>query len=493
MTGKRVLFAEFMHETNTFSIQPTDEDAFRRGTLVEGDAIGPAYRGTRTAMGAAFEAADSFEWVASCPVVAYANPSGRVTDAAFDRVAGAILEAASGLDGVLLHLHGAMSTISHDDGEGELLRRLRAAIGPGTPVVVVLDLHATVTDAMARNADALIAYRTYPHVDEYDRVWQAARLLARAMAGEVRPVVSLARPPVLYALDGGRTRSAPMAELLRRGHAIEADGRALAVSIQAGFSSADIHDIGPSIAVTTDGDPAAGQAMAEELAAFVWEQRRHSTITFTPMADAMAAAKAGAAGNRPLVIADYADNPGAGAYGDATTLLRAMLEAGLENAALHAICDPEAVREAAAAGVGRDVTLALGGKVDPAIGGGPLVVTGRVAAITDGDMILHGPMGGGVRRSYGLSLRLRVAGIDVVVISNNGQAIDLAQFTSLGIDPTRRTTLAVKSMQHFRAAFEPIARDVLEVDTGALCTKEFANRGYRAVRRPIWPLDEFEA
>ena len=108
-------------------------------------------------------------------------------------------------------------------------------------------------------------------------------------------------------------------------------------------------------------------------------------------------------------------------------------------------------------------------------------------------MILHGPMGGGVRRSYGLSLRLRVAGIDVAVISNNGQAIDLAQFTSLGIDPTRRTTLAVKSMQHFRAAFEPIARDVLEVDTGALCTKDFANRGYRAVRRPIWPLDEFEA
>ncbi len=491
--ARRVLIAEFMHETNTFSIQATDEAAFRRGTFVTGDAIAPAYRGTRTAVGAGLEAAEALGWVPVCPVVAYANPSGRVTDAAFDRVAGLIVEAARDLDGVLLHLHGAMSTAGHDDGEGELLRRLRASIGPDIPVVVVLDLHATVTEAMARHADALIAYRTYPHVDEYDRVWQGARLLARAMAGEIRPVVALARPPVLYALDGGRTTSAPMVELLRRGDAIEASGRALAVSILAGFSSADLHDIGPSVAVTTDGDRAAGQAIADDLAAFIWAERRHSTIAFTPLADAIAAAKAGEASDRPLVIADYADNPGAGAYGDATVLLRAMLEADLRNAALHAICDPEAVRQAAAAGVGSDVTLSLGGKVDPAVGGGPLVVTGRVAAITDGDMVLHGPVGGGVRRNYGLSLRLRVGGIDVVVISSNGQAIDLAQFASLGIDPTRRSTLAVKSMQHFRAAFEPIARDVMEVDTGALCTKDFLNRGYRAVRRPIWPLDEIEA
>ncbi|MBM0206334.1 MlrC C-terminal domain-containing protein [Micromonospora sp. STR1s_5] len=190
------------------------------------------------------------------------------------------------------------------------------------------------------------------------------------------------------------------------------------------------------------------------------------------------------------MIADYSDNPGAGAYGDATTLLRAMVEADLQHAAFHAICDPEAVRKATAAGVGNEVTLTLGGKVDPAIGGGPLTVTGRVAALTDGEVVLHGPMGGGVRRSYGLSLRLRVGGIDAIVISNNGQAIDLAQFTSLGVDPTCCATIAVKSMQHFRAAFQPIAREILEVDTGALCTKDFFSRPYRRIRRPIWPLDE---
>ena len=487
---RRVLAAEFMHETNTFSIQATDEAAFRRCTFHLANEIPGAFRGTHTSLGAAYEAAERFGWNLVIPVSAHANPSGRVTDAAFDRVAREIVGACEGVDGLLLHLHGAMCTQSHDDGEGELLRRLRDAVGPDVPIMVVLDLHANVSAEMARHANALIAYRTYPHVDQYERTWQAAGLLERAMAGEIKPRVALARRPILYALDGGRTTSAPMMELLRRGDDLEAGGRALAVSVQAGFSSADIHDIGPSIAVTVDGDPAAGQGEAERLMDYAWEQRHHSTIHFTPLAEAIAEAGRVEAGAKPLVISDYADNPGGGAYGDATVLLRAMIAADLQNAALHAICDPAAVREAEAAGVGKTVTLDLGGKVDPAVGGGPLRVTGEVAAITDGWMTLEGPVGGGVRRCYGLSLLLRIGGIEVIVISHNGQAVDLAQFSSLGVDPTRKATLAVKSMQHFRAAFEPIARKVIEIDTGALCTKEFKSRPYRHVRRPIWPLDD---
>lgn len=488
----RVLVAEFMHETNTFSVQPTDEAAFRRCHFHRGNEIPAIYHGTRSALGAAFAAAEDLGWHLVHPIAAHANPSGRVTDACFDTVAGEIVAAATGVDGVLLHLHGAMATTSHDDGEGELLSRLRAAIGRDVPIVVVLDLHATVTEAMAHHANALIAYRTYPHVDEFERVWQGARLLARAMAREIRPVTAVARRPILYALDGGRTTSAPMIELLSRADSLEASGEALVVSIQAGFSSADVHDIGPSVAVSTDGDPVKARALAEGLMDEVWAQRNHSTIHFTPLNDAVAKAKSGERESKPLVIADYSDNPGAGAYGDATVLLNALIDADVRHCAFHAICDPEAVVQAAAAGVGNQVTLSLGGKVDPTAGGGPLTVTAHVAAITDGDVTLYGPMGGGVTRGYGLSARLKIGGIDVVVISNNGQAIDLAQFTSLGIEPTRCATLVVKSMQHFRAAFEPIAREVLEVDTGALCTKNFKARPYRRVRRPIWPLDEIE-
>jgi microcystin degradation protein MlrC len=486
---KRVLVAEFMHETNTFSVQATGEGAFRNSCYYLDDDIPGAFAGTRTSMGAAFEAAEKFEWSAVHPIVTSANPSGRVTDAFFDAVSERILNACEGVDGILLHLHGSMSTQSHDDGEGELLARIRSRTGTETPIIAVLDLHATLTQKMADNANALISYRTYPHIDQYERTWQAAELLEKAMLKQATPQVAVARRPILYALDGGRTTSPPMMELLRRADRIEASGQALVVSIQAGFSSADVHDIGPSIAVTAN-DREAAQTIAEELMDYVWDQRTFSSIHFTPLDEAIARAKAGETGaGKPLVIADYSDNPGSGAYGDATNLLRAVLDADLPNVGFHAICDPEAVLQAQAAGVGNRMTLQLGGKTDPTMGGGPLEVTGHVAAITDGSFIAYGPMGGGARRNYGLSLLLRVGGVEIVVISHNGQATDLGQLTSLGVDPTRKSTLIVKSMQHFRAAFEPIAREVLEVDTGALSTRNFKERPYRKIRRPIWPLD----
>lgn len=486
----RVLLAEFMHETNTFSVQLTDEAAFRNAGCHFGDAIIGAFQGTRTALGAACRAAETFGWTLVPTVAAHANPSGRVTDAAFAFFADKILAGCDGVDGVLLHLHGAMSTESEDDAEGVLLARIRRKVGPDVPIVAVLDLHATVTQAMAENANALIAYRTYPHIDQYERTWQAAELLQRCMKGEVKPRVALARRPILYALDGGRTTSPPYMELLRRADAFEAEGKALVVSVQAGFSSADIHDIGPSVAVTSE-DMVSAQAIAESLMDYAWEQRHFSSIHFTPIAEAMARAKAGeGSATKPLVISDYTDNPGSGAYGDGTNLLRAILQAGLRNVGFHAIRDPEAALAAQAAGVGNDVTLQLGGKVDPSCGGGPLEVTGRVVALTDGRFIAYGPMGGGAWRNYGLSALLRVDGVEIIIITHNGQATDLAQFTSLGVDPARKSTLVVKSMQHFRAAFEPIAREVLEVDSGALATRNFKERGYKNVRRPIWPLDD---
>lgn len=493
--AKRVLIAEFMHETNTFSVQLTDEAVFRHHGVFRDNEVPAAFQGTRTSMGAAFEAAEKFGWSLVHPLVTGANPSGRVTDAAFDVFANMILAACERLDGVLLHLHGAMATESSDDGEGELLKRIRAKVGPDVPVVAILDLHATLTQAMADNANALISYRTYPHIDQYERTWQGAELLDRAMRGEIKPRVAVARRPILYALDGGRTTSPPFMELLRRGDVLEAAGDALVVSVQAGFSSADVHDIGPSIAVTHD-DRGKAQAIAEELMDYAWEQRHFSSIHFTPLKEAMATAKAGEgtlgpeAGGKPLVISDYSDNPGSGAYGDATNLLRAVLDAGLKNVGFHAIRDPEAALAAQAAGVGNRVRLKLGGKVDPSTGGGPLDLDAHVVALTDGHFICYGPMAGGVWRNYGLSALLRVDDVEIIVITHNGQATDLAQFTSLGVDPTRKSTVIVKSMQHFRAAFEPIAREVIEVDTGALSTKNFKERLYKKVRRPIFPLDD---
>ncbi len=495
---KRVLTGRFMHETNTFSVQKTDMALWRRRDFHGANEIPAAFRGTRSALGATFEAADKYGWTLIHPVSANANPSGIVTDDAFDQIGGMIVAAAQQqgpIDGVLLHLHGAMVVDSYEDGEGELLARLRAVLGPDVPVIVTLDLHANVTARMAEHASALIAFRTYPHVDMYERAWQGADLLERAMKGEVKPRTVIARRKMIYGLDRGRHQQGPMAELIARGERLEQLGEALVVSVCAGFSRANIRDVGPSVTVTVDalrgGDAVAarGHAVAEEYMDHAWATRHYESFKLLSVAEAVARAKEGKAGDRPLVVADYTDNPGGGGYGDATAYLKALVEAGVESVAFHAICDGEAVGEGMRAGIG-PATLTFGGKTDPAMGGGPLTLAGEITHLSNGRFIAYGPMGGGLRRDYGPSLVFRVGGIDIILITNNGQAVDLGQFTSMGIDPTRYQTVVVKSMQHFRAAFEPIAREVILVDTGALCAEIYTPELFDKVPRPVWPLDE---
>src|SRR5580693_1162147 len=235
-----------MHETNTFSLQKTDMALWRRRDFHRDNEIPAAFRGTRSALGATFEAAGKYGWTLVHPVSANANPSGTVTDDAFETIAGMILAAAERqgpIDGVLFHLHGAMVTESHEDGEGELLARLRGALGADIPIVVTLDLHANVTQKMADNASALIAFRTYPHIDMYERAWQGAELLERAMSGEIKPRTVIARRPMLHGLDWGRTQKGPMAELIARGEALEQSSDVLAVSVCAGFALANIHNV----------------------------------------------------------------------------------------------------------------------------------------------------------------------------------------------------------------------------------------------------------
>src|SRR5215469_4714194 len=357
----RVLTARFMHETNTFSRVPTDMAMFRRRDFHLENEIPIAFRGTRSAFGATFEAADKFGWTLVHPVSANPNPSGTVTDDAFEQVIAMIFDAVAAkgpIDGALLHLHGAMVSDSHEDAEGEFLARLRKRLGAEAPVVVTLDLHANVTQRMADNANALIAYRTYPHIDQYERAWQGAELLERAMRGEIRPRTVIARRPMMYGLDHGRTQRGPMAELIARGEALENSGEVLAVSICAGFSRANIHDVGPSVTVTASGERA--QAIAEEFVDYAWETRDFTTVKLVSVDEAVALARRGQPGDKPLVIADYTDNPGGGGYGDATAFLKGLVDGGGAGVAFHAICDPEAVREGMRAGVGTKTELTLG-------------------------------------------------------------------------------------------------------------------------------------
>jgi microcystin degradation protein MlrC len=487
----KVLTCEFAHETNTFSKVPTTIENFRRGTWITGNEVVGARRGTHTALGGSFDLADRFGWVLAHPICASANPSGYVDDALFDQVCTMLTDAADGIDGALLHLHGAMVTQSHEDAEGELLRRLRARLGPNVPIVVTLDLHGNITETMASNANALIAVRTYPHIDHYEMAIKGGELLQRAMQGEIKPVTVIAKRPMLRGLDGGRTQSGPMRELIDRGEAIERDGGALVVSVCSGFTAADIRDIGPSVTVTTDANPEAGRAIAESFMDHAWQTRAYVGITDWSIADAVAHAKKGeSAPEAPLVMSDVTDNPGSGHYGDTTDVLRAMIAADLQNACFYAIYDPEAAQQCAAIGIGNTGSITLGGKHDARFGGGPLTLAGEVATLSSGRFQAFGPMGGGVWRDKGLCALFRVGGIDIAIISNNGQLVDLAQLTSLGVEPRSKATIAVKSKHHFRACTTPVAREIITIDGGGLGSAILNNpAGYKNVRRPIWPLD----
>ena len=491
-----VLTSMVMHETNTFSVRRTPIESFEANILTRGNGVAASFKGTRSGLGAAFDAAERLNWTLRHPIAASATPSGVVTRPAFETILYAILKEAPGCDGALLYLHGAMVLEDEEDGEGELLERLRAVIGD-KPVISVLDLHANVTQRMARYANSLISFRTYPHIDGYDRMQQGADLLDRAMRGEIKPRCVVAQRPQLEGLDHGRTAGvpadSPMLRLLAEADKVETSGAALVVSLQAGFSMSDIKDIGPSVAVTIDGDAAAGEKIAERFVEEIWETRHYDSLVPQLMAIDAAVAHARskqAAAGGPTVIADYADNPGGGGYMDSTALLKGMLDGGLTDAAFHAILDPAAVQAGLKAGPGAEITIQLGGHTDPGRGGGPLTVTGRVTAVTDGNFIARGPMGGGVKYQHGPSMTLRIGGVDVIVVSLPTQSKELEQFTSMGIEPRAMKTLGVKSMQHFRASFTPIAREILVVDSGALCSPKKYSKDFKHVRRPLWPFEE---
>jgi len=486
-----VLFGQFMHETNTFSVQPGTVAAFRKMFMYSGADAVTHLRETNSEYAGFMDAAQRFDWTPLHTIAAAANPCGKITDAAWHAVGGLILAGALNdkIDGVLLALHGAMVTATYDDAEGQLLAELREILGPDIPIAITLDLHANVSDRMAEHANIIISYRSYPHIDMRERGLQAGELLQRAMQGELKPRTVLARRPLLDGADGGRTDAGPMLELQVLAAEFEQKSGVLAVSINAGFGLADIVDVGPTVLVTGNGADPRYLAMAEALMDRIWATRDVVTNHYLTPAEAVAIAEAHEGQNKPLIIADYSDNPGAGTYGDATHLLKAMLDAKLENAVFGALRDPDAAAELLAAGVGSTVSLAIGGKVDPRFGGPPLHVKGEVIHTGDGHYVCDGPMWEGLQKSFGPTAVLRVGGVDILIVSNLLQITDLQQFLSNTIDPRQKKTVALKSMQHFRAAFEPIASQVIVCDCGALAPPDRSKLPYKNVRRPLYPLD----
>ena len=467
----RIVIAGFQHETNTFGATKAGfaefEEADAWPGLLRGEAVVSGTAGINLPMAGFVEAAAADPSMELLPIVwCSAEPSSYVTDEAFERIAGLILdgiEAAGAIDGIYLDLHGAMVTESHEDGEGELLSRIRRLVGDDLPLAVSLDLHANVTERMVRHASSLAIFRSYPHLDMAATGARAFDLLRCHLAGQ-STYKAFRQVPFLVPLSAQYTGASPCNELY---DLLAEESRAGLVSadIAMGFPAADIFDAGPSL-VAYGASQEAADTMADRL---LWaiEQAEGSFDAALMSPEAAVQAAMTTASDKPVVIADVQDNPGAGATSDTTGLLAAMVEGGAQGAVLGLLDDLTVAAQAHAVGVGGEFAAALGGKSGlPGLG----CFKGRfqVEALSDGHFPFTGEMYAGSVAELGPTALLRVlvrdADVRVVVGSKRCQCLDQAIFTHIGIEPVAQRIIGVKSTVHFRADFEPIAARVLNAE-----------------------------
>jgi microcystin degradation protein MlrC len=493
----RIAIAGFMHESNTFSPTRTDRAAFESASLRFGEAILPEWKDAHHEMGGFIEGAAKFGYDIEPIVMGWATPAGPVADDVLDEVVRKIVvtvrprmrtpSGSGDIDGLLLALHGAMVCESFPDGDGEVLRRLREALGPQFPMVVTLDFHVNLSEQMVRNSTAIVIYQTNPHVDQRARGLHAASIMARTVRGEVRPTQALAKPATLIVIACQNTSFEPLRPFMDAVRDLEKQPGILSANVAAGFPYADVYEMGPATLVVTDNDPARAQREADRLAADLFAARRQLVKQLpdarTAVAQAMQSAKP------PVVLVEFGDNIGGGSPGDSTIILAELLKQGA-GGAVEAIYDPAAVEMCVSAGIGKTVELWVGGKTDR-LHGEPVAVRGRVASIHDGHWIEDQPRHGGRRHNdQGQTVVLEVGNLTLVLNSKRTPPFSLGQITSLGIEPARQQILVVKAAIAYRAAYGPVAGEIIEVDTPGLTANDPRHFAYRRARRPLYPLDE---
>jgi microcystin degradation protein MlrC len=489
----RVVIAMMKHETNTFSPVATSLKSFTQHACHFGKDALRAFKATNTPMAAFIDLAESANAEILTPVAAEAWPSGVVQAEAYQRISDAICEAVSrGCDAVFLDLHGAMVAETTDDGEGTLLERIRA-LAPGLPIAVALDLHANLTAKMVRHCDAIAGYTTYPHLDMYQTGIRVGRILMRKLKGEVHPTMAWANRPMIPHTLRMSTDSSPMGELVAMARAAEEEN-ALAATVFGGFPLADFSDAGLSTVVVTNANRPLAEQLAARLAGAAWERRHAFVYQAEPLAQSVARAQEFSEG--PVLLIDHADNCASGGTQDTMAVVEEVLRQGLEDVAVGAIRDPEAVARLIETGIGNTATIPLGGKVDmPSIGkrGAPLEVTGSVRVISDGDFVVRGPMYTGVQMHMGKAVVFDTGKVQLLVIENNHEPFDLGMFRSVGIEPTAKRYLLLKSRLHYRAGFLPIAKHIVECNGTGVTSSDYGQFKFSKIRRPIFPLDPYKA
>ena len=390
------------------------------------------------------------------------------------------------VDGVLLSLHGAYSAETVDDADGDILQSVRAVVGRACPVIAVHDLHCNIGKTMVENATALIVEDTYPHVDMSERGVEAANMMIQTIRGEVRPTLGWCPIPLFWSAEKMITSEEPMSLAIEQLLELEKHPDVLTASIGVGYQWADVNCAGAATLVVTDGDSAAAQKKAEDLAQWIWIRRDCWQRELLSAGQALIEGEKIA--KYPIILADQADNSGGGAPSDSTEILRLFIEQNLKNAAVLYIADPETADKATEAGKGQIVEVEVGGK-SHATQGPPVSMRAEVLAVSDGRVVCDGPMFAGLEVDHGKSVLLKQGGIYVIVISLAHQPVDLAFPRSLGLDCGSMQYICVKSTGHFRSGFGPIAGSIFNVDAAGIFTQDFSKIPFTSLGRDIYPMN----
>ena len=490
MAGMRIGVGSIFQESNQFAATQTGLDLFRNSYVHEGDALLQLAGTDCEVAGILATCADA--GAQAVPLLAARSVSGGVlSDACYTELKETLLarlRAAAPLDGLILAMHGSMVTASQLDPEGDLLDAVRRIVGPDLPIVMTLDLHAHVTPRMVTQATALVSFTHYPHDDTYSTGERGASLLLRTVQGGVRPVMALAKVPIICGACNGQTfGDGPMAHLTRRARRLETQPGILSVSCFQVHPYNDLPGMGCGSVVVTDNDPALAADEVQALAAEFWERRRAFEVEHFTVAEAVARGRQVEGG--PVLLVDTADCAGGGAPGDSVALLRELLALGVDEPAFLMVVDAAAAQACACAGIGQTVSLQVGYSLDPTWGQ-PVPVSGVVRLLSDGSFLYDGGLFGGTWASMGLSAVLQIGSIELLVMSQPTYDWGDEQFRSLGMDVRRAKFIGVKNPMNYRHAYHDLMKAAFIIDTPGPTPAHVRNLNYERMQRPFFPLDE---
>ncbi|MET0744523.1 MAG: M81 family metallopeptidase [Microvirga sp.] len=489
-TSPRIAIASIMQETNTFSPIATTLALFETYYVLHGEDLLTGFAGARVEVPAFLSVLREAGATPVPLLAAYAAAAGPCTRGCFEALMGEVesrLEAAGPVDGVLLALHGALVLDDEDDGEGEIIARVRARLPASVPIGVSLDLHGHVTPRMLQPRTFLVGYQEYPHIDMYETGERTARLMLDTLAGRLRPVMALAKRPAIVSAVCARTSDGPLAPVAREARRLEADGTVLHASIFPVQPWLDVPDLGFAALVCANGDVAVARQAADDLANLFWARRRSFDPGLTPLAEAI---RTGLASDGTTVVSDSGDAPTGGAAADSAAVLRGLLANGAVEsgrASLLTLCDPRAAAAAHAAGAGARATFSLGHAFTP---GEPVTVEAEVVSVSDGTYVMADKGSTGLVIRMGPTAILGIGGIRVLVRSEPSTEWDTRMYRSQGLDPAAAALVFVKSPSHFRTSFGPLAARILVADTPGPTQADLKTLDFRRVTRPLFPLDE---